>query len=126
MQFRLVLIPNTWIRLNPFGLVSMDSYMFNSVLLEDESKALSVSANIQFLHVADKIAGLDSHEATAGFTAFGGIGGFVVCSDKYEQFAVFSIYGRMISCESVASGVEKRIFLSASVYVMKVVKLVVR
>lgn len=92
--------------LSPFGWVSMDSYMYHLVLVEYESKALSVSANIHFLYVADKTAGLDNHEATAGFTALGGIGELVVCSDMFEQFAVFSIDIRMVCRESVVSGVE--------------------
>lgn len=100
--------------LSPFGLVSIDSNMYHLVLVEDESKALSVPTNIHFLYVADKTAGLDSHEATAGFTALGGIGELVVCSDMFEQFAVFSIDIRMVCRESVTPGVKKRISLPAS------------
>ena len=110
----------------PWGLVTMENYTYRLVLVEDESKALSVLANIQFLYVAGKSTGMDSREATVGFGAFGGIGELVVRSDKSEQFTIFGIDGRMICHESVVPSVKKRISLPAGVYIVKGVKVVVR
>lgn len=111
---------------SPWGFVTIKNYMYHLALVEDETKGLTVPANIQILYVAGKSTGLDACKATDGFNVFGGIGELVVGSDKSEQLAVFGIDGRMVSRESVEAGVEKHITLPAGVYIVKGMKVVVR